>query len=365
MSTQQREDLVEEFKKIADRLKKRMFRKVPYDQISEQYANLSLHLQRNGQKHYTAISMLCAANAEKMNKTPLNAAFFYVYSGRIFSDQACSEKLIQYYTGEEFISEAIDAFREAIEIYDSKQIFSMCASLCYELAQTLKVLGKFSESSHYYTKCFFYSVKQGKLGEVDLDSTFVDNSNNLSLNRDTSHSMELNSLQNAIDCLLEIKDFEMAVLRLKIYVNILEERIDYFSNSDTTEHNVKLMEWRPIYKIFIRQWMDAQITLLIVLLLQKRKEEASEVFENLNSGEENSWIASEFPFFYENVLPLFAALIENCTDDNIDGIEQLLSQELQFCVTDQQQSLLEILRSAYENPLFMDILLKKEGAEEK
>lgn len=52
-------------------------------------------------------------------------------------------------------------------------------------------------------------------------------------------------------------------------------------------------------------------------------------------------------------------------DDNIDGIEQLLSQELQFCVTDQQQSLLEILRSTYENPLFMDILLKKEGAEEK
>lgn len=195
------------------------------------------------------------------------------------------------------------------QIYDAKQIYSMCASLCYELAQTLKILGKFSESSHYYTKCFFYSVKQGKLGEVDLDSSFVDNSNNLSLNRDTSHSMELNALQNAIDCLLEIKDFEMAVLRLKIYVNILEERIDYFSNSETTEHNVKLIEWRPIYKIFIRQWMDAQITLLIVLLLQKRKEEASEVFENLNSGEENSWIASEFPFFYENVLPLFAALI--------------------------------------------------------
>ena len=55
-------------------------------------------------------------SAEKLNKTPLNAAFFYVYSGRIFSDQACSENLIQYYTAEEFISESIDAFREAIEV---------------------------------------------------------------------------------------------------------------------------------------------------------------------------------------------------------------------------------------------------------
>jgi len=45
--------------------------------------------------------------------------------------------------------------------------------------------------------------------------------------------------------------------------------------------------------------------------------------------------------------------------DNIDGIEQLISQELQFCVTDQQLSLLQILKHTYENPLFMDVLQKQ------
>ena len=236
----------------------------------------------------------------------------------------------------------------------------MCASLCFEVAHVLKVLGKYSESSHFYSKCYFYTVKQGKLGEEHYDSSDVDYLSNLSLSRDTSHSMELNALQNAIDCLLEIKDFEMAVLRIKIYIGILEERIDAFSNPYTSDHSTKVPEWRPIFKIYIRQWMDTQITLLLVLLLQKRKEEATEVFETLtNNGDGDNWISSEFPFFNENVLPILEALKENCLCDNIDGIEQVISQELQFCVTEQQQTLLNILKHTYENPLFMDILEKK------
>ncbi|KAL9646372.1 hypothetical protein ABK040_014523 [Willaertia magna] len=85
-------NLMEEYRKIADRLKKRI----------------------NGQTHYTALSMLAAANCEKQNKTPLNAAFFYIYSGRIFTEQACKEKTIEYFTMEEFVIEAIEALEKLL-----------------------------------------------------------------------------------------------------------------------------------------------------------------------------------------------------------------------------------------------------------
>jgi len=187
----------------------------------------------------------------------------------------------------------------------------MCASLCYELANTLKVLQKCAESSHYYTKCYFYCVKQAKSTDPPQNDAFSEFGD--SVNRDISHSMELDAIQKAVDCLLEIKDFEMAVLRIKIYINILEERIENFNNDSLgLGENRKIVEWRPIYKIFVRQWMNAQLTLLIVLLLQKRKEEASEILEALYSGDDNGWIAREFPFIYENVLPIFDALNVSC-----------------------------------------------------
>ncbi|KAL9642431.1 hypothetical protein ABK040_014274 [Willaertia magna] len=378
-------NLMEEYRKIADRLKKRMFRKIPYDQISEQYVNFGFHLLRNGQTHYTALSMLAAANCEKQNKTPLNAAFFYIYSGRIFTEQACKEKTIEYFTMEEFVIEAIEAFREAIEIYDSKQMFTMCSSLCYELANTLKQLEKFSESSHYYTKCYFYCVKKGKYEEIqNSDSSTINNSDNnlqnnqlfnLSLNRETSHSMELDALSKAIECLLEIKDFEMAILRIKIFITILEERIDTLQqllknqeenlnnntnlNNNNTINNT-IHHISTINNSFIYQWMNAQFTLLFVLLLQKKKEEASEVLQNILLGNESGWIAKEFGFIYENVIPIIQALHDSCLQDNINEMDQLISQELQSCVNEQQFMILQLLKQAYENPLFIDILENKE-----
>jgi len=65
---------------------------------------------------------------EKDNKTPLEAAQFYVsagkihrvYSccckGRIFANTAIQERQMLYFTAEEFVMEAIAAFQESIQV---------------------------------------------------------------------------------------------------------------------------------------------------------------------------------------------------------------------------------------------------------
>ncbi len=107
----------EEFKKISEKLKKRMFRKVPFTQVAQQFVQLSLAMQRNGQTHYRALCLLSAAECEEQNEvSDVHAAYFFLSAGRIFCATALDEQEVYYFTSEEFIAESIQAFSNAIDV---------------------------------------------------------------------------------------------------------------------------------------------------------------------------------------------------------------------------------------------------------
>jgi hypothetical protein len=54
-------NITEEYKKITERLKKRMFQKVNYSSVSDNFEKLGIELQRTEQMHYSAFCMIAAA----------------------------------------------------------------------------------------------------------------------------------------------------------------------------------------------------------------------------------------------------------------------------------------------------------------
>jgi tetratricopeptide (TPR) repeat protein len=55
------------------------------------------------------------------------------------------------------VREATDAFEQAIAVYEQQNEFSMCATLFFELAATLQVLGRYEGAGDNFVKSFQYA----------------------------------------------------------------------------------------------------------------------------------------------------------------------------------------------------------------
>ncbi|KAL0478805.1 hypothetical protein AKO1_002343 [Acrasis kona] len=383
---------MEEYHKISERLKKRMFRKIPFNTISDQFSSLAIDLQRTGQKHYTALSMLSAASCEISNKTPLKSAYFFVHAGRIFAQSALQdEHETQYFDAEEFVCEALDAFVQAANVYEQQNEFSMCSTLYYELGSTLEILKRYEVAGDYFMKSFHFASSHPtkpipnstepslrlSLGSQN-QSTATRYSNQLM-------STQVNSLKQAIHCYILTKDFELVTKTTDTLIQTIQQQLDQIQTQSNTFVSTQLNFHNATESLLQQHFVYTCIVHLIVLLIQKRNQEAKEALDTLVSWthsnvdmdddvdnyvnaarkkNENCFLivqsrrkqGPQFAAFARDVLPLYQDLYEACIDNQVKFITLLIEEQLQHYAQQEQSSLLDMLRHVYENPLFMEAI---------
>lgn len=108
-----------------------MFRKVDHSQLAHQLHQLSLSLQSPGQSAYRGWFLVQAGLAEQQQQqsasdsTDIHAGYFFTFAGRVFARTALYDRNeIKYFNAEEFITEAILAFQESIDV--SECSFALC-----------------------------------------------------------------------------------------------------------------------------------------------------------------------------------------------------------------------------------------------
>jgi tetratricopeptide (TPR) repeat protein len=354
-----------------------MFRKVPFSLIAEQFTSLGIDLQRTGQKHYTALAMLAAANCEIQNKTPLRSAYFFAHAGRIFAQSALQDEYeTHYFTAEEFVREASDAFEEAIKVYQQQGEFCMCATLYFELGVTLKVLGRYEGAGDNFVKSF-------QCASINL------NTSEHSIQRQSNQLMatQLAALQQAAHCYVQTKDFELVTQTYHTLVQTIQHQLMVVQPASTKQYrnvsqsNVYNASESLLQKELIHTWVSH----FIVLLIQKRNSEAKEIIDQLGDwvldnvdldDDINDYVMTQrqsgagcviivqnqskqgpqFVSFAQNVLPLYQDLFEACSDNQVKFITSLVEEQLQYYVDEEQRALLNTLCYVYENPLFLEAI---------
>jgi tetratricopeptide (TPR) repeat protein len=294
---------------------RKMFRKVPYATVSDLFTKLSIDLQRTGQKHYSAQCMLAAAKCEELNNTPLHAAYFYLNAGRVFAHTSTSEKQIKYFTAEEFAIEAMDAFKNSIEIYETHTEYSMCSTLCFELAQMLYILEKYEESGTYFMKSFAYASPTYNFqdSEVQIKDMAWHDVHHL-LFSESQATTQLQALRNAVNSYLKTGDYEAVTQILQLQQTLLTQQYQAVvsgPNCATSPTDTKKLQsgsitlhsaaasganrispfsfapsavssFNSMATLLFKERLNIYITLLLVLLIQKRKKESTQCMEELS-----------------------------------------------------------------------------------
>lgn len=431
-----------------------MFRKVRYDEVSTLFTKLSIDLQRSGQKHYAAMCMLSAGKCEELNRTPLHASYFYLNAGRVFVQTSTNEKQIKYFTAEEFVVEAMDAFKNSIEIYESHAEYSMCATLCFELANMLYTLEKFEESGSYFMKSFAYASPTYQFQDPEIyEETKMSNSGVMSMNSGVSvggggssgsagtggasaihwaqrHFMlfsenhtttQLQSLRCAVLSYLRTSDYEIVTQVLQLQLTLLTlqyqtvtqsmtaaaarittlasstsatssstgsglsvsgtsssssygQSMDMIGRQRSGSITLNMQQsatcgtnqppqnrlgspgtLNSMATLLFTERINVHLTLLLVLLIQKRKKESRECMQELLTAFSTELEQSNTTsFFKDNVLPLIEELYDACMTDRVTHVVFIIEQQiLHHSLDDKQIELLNDLRHVYENPLFV------------
>jgi tetratricopeptide (TPR) repeat protein len=104
-----------------------------------------------------------------------------------------------YFTAEEFVREATDAFEQAIVVYEQQNEFSMCATLYFELGATLKVLCRYEEAGANFVKSYQYASRnpiKALASTTTVPQSIPRFSNQLM-------STQLDALKQAIHCYIQ------------------------------------------------------------------------------------------------------------------------------------------------------------------
>jgi tetratricopeptide (TPR) repeat protein len=309
---------------------------------------------------------------EELNRTPLHAAYFYLNAGRVFAHTSTSEKSIKYFTAEEFVTEAMDAFKNSIEIYETHAEYSMCATLCFELAQMLSMLEKYEESGLFYMRSFAYASPNYNFQYPEEHDQLTWQERHHLLFSENHATTQLQTLRNAVSSYLKTSDYEIVTQILQLQQTLLTQQYQsIISAPDTptpkptngTAIRPTLPEKSTVPSLFnsmatllYTERVNVSVTLLFVLLIQKRKAESTKCMEELRlTLSPEDWEQSNTTsFFADNVLPLIEELYDACLNDRVTHVVYIIEQQiLHHSLDNKQIQLLNDLRHVYENPLFL------------
>lgn len=184
------------YRSVTSKLKKRFMRKTPnVSAAAEQYYGLAKSLQQNGDYTHAAFCCVAAARCESALSNPTAAAETYAQAAQHYLQAEMDAQDLDFGGFEENLTEAVDCYEFAINIYKGIQRNSFAATLHSELAQALMAFGRLEEATMHFRNA------AELLTESPLPAT--------------------SALENAIECSIRRGSFESALTHILEIVSIV------------------------------------------------------------------------------------------------------------------------------------------------
>lgn len=151
MATSTHAEYMASYKAVSAKLKKRFMRRSPnVGQASEQYNGLGKAMAKAGDYPHAAFCCKAAARCERALEDPTAEADLLVQGAQLFMQAEAENQDLDFGGFEENMTEAIDCYHLAINIYVELQRTSFAATLHIELANALLSFDKLEEAERQY-----------------------------------------------------------------------------------------------------------------------------------------------------------------------------------------------------------------------
>lgn len=298
-----RSDVLGQYRTISHKLKKRFLRKPNVAEASEQFGLLAKELQQQECPHYAAFCCLAVARCEHTLGNAVGETQALVDGARSFLEAEQQNHQLNCPSFDEHLNAAISCYNHAVKVHLEEKQPSLAASLCMELGQTLRCLGKIKEATVHFQKA------------ADLLSHCV--------------ADYLNVLDLVASCKIQLGDYDGAL-------NVLTEM-----SVVAEEQGVSPTDNR-VFGVFASLLAKIEVTRVLLLLLlqpspQKLKSEHAETLEKYTW--EVDEVNNSAGYLCEDLFLLLQSLVMACQSSDLETLK-LLQKDLWPLLSAEQNTLL-------------------------
>ncbi len=145
-------DVLQNYRAIGNKLKKRLLKKPNYSEATEQFSTLSRVLRHQDCPQYAGFCCIAKAHCENALNNPVGEASALVEAARLFFDAERQNVEVKCPALEEHLTEAIHCFNQAVKIHKRDGQPALAATLSLEIASKLSQLGKTQEACEHYIR---------------------------------------------------------------------------------------------------------------------------------------------------------------------------------------------------------------------
>eukprot|EP01112_Ceratiomyxa_fruticulosa_P001383 TRINITY_DN1145_c0_g3_i1.p1 TRINITY_DN1145_c0_g3~~TRINITY_DN1145_c0_g3_i1.p1 ORF type:complete len:348 (+),score=56.74 TRINITY_DN1145_c0_g3_i1:217-1260(+) len=324
--------------------KKRLLSAVRKPNLSptvDQFVSIENAFKREGDQRYAAFCCIAIARCEQAMRGDSSSveAAAYLEAAYLLADEQVSSSIAMQYKGfEEDISEAVNCYLLAVEIYLKHQRVALAASLYYEMGSLLMQLNKLEQAS-----MFLQQSSTLYQPESPLNATKA-------LSLSSKCKLLLRDYRGAVDCLLNL---------IKIVTeseNNLTENLAWDSGSSATStttsgtssstHQLSIAYFPVSFPLRLHQLVEARITLILLLTLQdgflQAKDQIGKLVEDVSQIGGGVCVGSEVS---DELITLLQNLVMVCERREAGGL-RALQRELWNSLTDSQNEILQLIAAA-------------------
>jgi len=310
MENEKRQDYLEIYKTILSKVrkKKRFFRSNAISDSLDKFTQLMNELKREGEKQYAAFCALAIARCQEALENTTAQANNFSEAGQTFWESEIEEKNDNYLGFEENLTEAINCYKLAIDLYISKKMECIASNLYAEMAQSLKILHKYEEAFLYFQRAASIQEKYSVKSAIAY-------------------------LKHASECKIEQHLFEAAVETLYRIINV------------SIATNAKRIPLKLHPSFYTDVTIESYITIFLIQLLQNRSKQALDTLKALKSNLSQWGITSN-----KALVSLLYTIADVHENKNILIIDQIQGEVCNF-LTNIQNELLFLLVFDIKKPI--------------
>eukprot|EP00112_Aurelia_sp_Birch-Aquarium-sp1_P026594 Seg954.4 transcript_id=Seg954.4/GoldUCD/mRNA.D3Y31 product="Factor VIII intron 22 protein" protein_id=Seg954.4/GoldUCD/D3Y31 len=300
-------DVLQNYKAINNKLKKRLLKKPNFSEASDQFGTLTRVLSQQECPQFAGFCSIAKAHCENSLNNPVGETDALVQSARLFFKAEKDNSEVNCPAFEEHLTEAIHCFNQAIKIHRREGQQALAAMLSLEVASKLKELGKTQEACEHFIRA----------AEMQRQYSIID---------------YLHSTREAITCRIVIGDYHSALKLLSEISTIIEayEKKEPFilvSQNDL----ICTCEIDKVFLLLLLQSSPQQLSNTYGKVMEKY------IWENLEDSRPD-WLA-------EDLFLLLQSVIMSMQAKDCKLLKELEGELCQYLKGWQQQVYFELMKS--------------------
>lgn len=307
-----RADFLGQYKLISNKLKKKFLRKPNVAEASEEFVALAKELENQECPHYAAFCCLAVARCEHTLGNYVGETRSLIKAAQLFLETEEQNHKLLCPGFDENLNAALSCYSHAIKVYLDNNKVSLAASLCLEVGQCLRLLGRTAQAIPHFRKA------------ADLQCSCP-----LSY---------LNSLDHVATCKIETGDFNGAL-------NVFTEMYSLAKERGGATNNKSLGFYTSILS-------KCEVTSVLLLLLlqpppQKLKTEHAHLLERYawESSEDDSSVS----VLGEDLFLLLQSTVMACQSRDLGALKSLRNDLWPLLSPEQNHLLHELVHRMTES----------------